>query len=242
MKTIPRQRSIHKLFTSFTTSPFGSARPYGEEIFLTSWFKDFTLANTSAKNPISSVVDVLNASLIFACKTIIQRLKSFLDEDAECARPQALEFDSRERAGCVSKIQTCSRQVVASLSSRRLNPAGIPARSIKSVEIPSGESRLIPTGIAIELPPQTEAQIRPRSGLALKHQITVLNTPGTIDRGYRGEIGVILINHGNKTFRVTRGMRIAQMVIAPVIRVKIEESEKLDTTTRNTGGFGSTNY
>ena len=102
------------------------------------------------------------------------------------------------------------------------------------------ESKLIKTGISIELPPNTEAQIRPRSGLALKHQITVLNTPGTIDEGYRGEIGVILINHGKTSFKVTQGMRIAQMVIAPVIRVNIEEVEQLSDTIRGKGGFGST--
>ncbi|WP_013321152.1 dUTP diphosphatase [Gloeothece verrucosa] len=118
--------------------------------------------------------------------------------------------------------------------------SGLDLTSIKDLEIPSGESQLVPTGIAIELPPNTEAQIRPRSGLALKHQITVLNTPGTIDEGYRGEIGVILINHGKNPFKVTRGMKIAQMVIAPVIRVEVEEVEYLSETSRGSGGFGST--
>jgi dUTP pyrophosphatase len=120
------------------------------------------------------------------------------------------------------------------------NDSGLDLASIETVEIPSGESKLVKTGISIELPPNTEAQIRPRSGLALKHQITVLNTPGTIDEGYRGEIGVILINHGKTTFNVTQGMRIAQMVIAPVIRVEIEEVEQLSDTIRGKGGFGST--
>ena len=120
------------------------------------------------------------------------------------------------------------------------NDSGLDLVSIETGEIPSGESKLIKTGISIELPPNTEAQIRPRSGLALKHQITVLNTPGTIDEGYRGEIGVILINHGKTSFKVTEGMRIAQMVIAPVIRVKIEEVEQLSDTMRGKGGFGST--
>ncbi|MGD1699552.1 dUTP diphosphatase, partial [Dapis sp. BLCC M229] len=92
----------------------------------------------------------------------------------------------------------------------------------------------------IELPSGTEAQIRPRSGLALKHQITVLNTPGTIDETYRGEIGVILINHGKNSFKVTKGMKIAQMVIASVLSVKVEEVDKLSTTERDIGGFGST--
>lgn len=106
--------------------------------------------------------------------------------------------------------------------------------------LPPGESALIPTGIAIALPPNTEAQVRPRSGLALKHQIAVLNTPGTIDEGYRGEIGVILVNHGKAAFQVTRGMRIAQLVVAPVIRVEIEEVSNLDDTKRGADGFGST--
>ena len=120
------------------------------------------------------------------------------------------------------------------------NDSGLDLISIEEVEILPGNSYLVPTGIAIELPPGTEAQIRPRSGLALKHQITVLNTPGTIDEGYRGEIGVILINHGKQTFKVTKGMKIAQMVIAPVIRVEIEEVDQLSDSSRGSGGFGST--
>lgn len=120
--------------------------------------------------------------------------------------------------------------------------SGLDLTAVEETEIPAKESRLIKTGIAIELPPNTEAQIRPRSGLALKHQITVLNTPGTVDEGYRGEIGVILINHGNSSFTVTQGMKIAQMVIAPVIRVDIEEISQLSSTSRGTGGFGSTGH
>jgi len=120
------------------------------------------------------------------------------------------------------------------------NDAGLDLVSIDELELPSGESRLVHTGISIELPQGTEAQIRPRSGLALKHQITVLNTPGTVDEGYRGEIGVILINHGKNTFQVTKGMKIAQMVITPVIRVDVEEVDSLSLTSRGNGGFGST--
>ncbi|YAI82802.1 MAG: dUTP diphosphatase [cyanobacterium endosymbiont of Rhopalodia sterrenbergii] len=122
------------------------------------------------------------------------------------------------------------------------NDSGLDLVSIENVEIESGESQLIQIGISIELPPNTEAQIRPRSGLALKHKITVLNTPGTIDQGYRGEIGVILINHGKRSFKVIQGMRIAQMVIAPVIRVKIEEVDDFSDTTRGSRGFGSTGF
>ncbi len=101
---------------------------------------------------------------------------------------------------------------------------------------------LIPTGIAVEIPPGYEAQIRPRSGLAIKHGITLLNTPGTIDADYRGEIKVILINLGEEDFVINRGDRIAQMVICPVVRVELEEVEELSTTRRSEGGFGSTGY
>lgn len=103
-----------------------------------------------------------------------------------------------------------------------------------------GESSLIPTGISIQLPPGTEAQIRPRSGLALKYQVTLLNTPGTVDAGYRGEIGVIMINHGRLPFRVEAGMKVAQMVIKPVLKVKIKKVDELENSRRGAGGFGST--
>jgi len=118
--------------------------------------------------------------------------------------------------------------------------AGLDLRAAVEVDIPPGATRLVSTGLAIELPAGTEAQIRPRSGLALKHAVTVLNTPGTIDEGYRGEIGVILINHGARTFAVTPGMRIAQLVVQPTLRVDVEEVETLSDTTRGDGGFGST--
>lgn len=110
----------------------------------------------------------------------------------------------------------------------------------EAIEIGPGERMLIPTGLAIALPDGYEAQIRPRSGLALKYGITVLNAPGTIDADYRGEIGVILANLGNDPFTVERGMRIAQMVIAKHAHVSWEVVEDLDETKRGTGGFGST--
>ncbi len=103
-----------------------------------------------------------------------------------------------------------------------------------------GERQLIPTGIAIELPLGMEAQVRPRSGLALKHGITVLNSPGTIDADYRGEISVVLVNHGSHGFEVVRGARIAQLVIAPVAQLEILVVEALSTTARGAGGYGST--
>lgn len=118
--------------------------------------------------------------------------------------------------------------------------AGMDLFSIDETVIPPGESKLISTGIVIELPENTEAQIRPRSGLALKHRITVLNAPGTIDHGYRGPIGVILINHGKNSFKVEKNMKIAQMVIASVVTVQVEESAALTETRRGEGGFGST--
>lgn len=118
--------------------------------------------------------------------------------------------------------------------------AGLDLFSVDDLIILPGESKLIKTGIQMELPKDTEAQVRPRSGLALKNQITVLNTPGTIDEGYRGEVGVILINHGKEQFHVEKGMKIAQMVIKPVLKVSIKEVEELSDTTRGGGGFGST--
>jgi dUTP pyrophosphatase len=108
------------------------------------------------------------------------------------------------------------------------------------VEIKSGERGLIPCGIAIALPQGYEAQVRPRSGLALRHGVTVLNSPGTIDADYRGEIQVILVNLGADNFVISRGMRIAQLVIAPISHVKLVESTSLDATERSVGGFGST--
>lgn len=103
-----------------------------------------------------------------------------------------------------------------------------------------GESRLIPTGLRFEIPKGFEIQVRPRSGLTLKHGVTVLNTPGTIDSDYRGEVGIILINHGKKTFVITPKMRIAQLVFAPVIQACYKEEECLKTTERGEGGFGHT--
>jgi dUTP diphosphatase len=108
------------------------------------------------------------------------------------------------------------------------------------VSIPPGEWRLIPVGIAIALPAGYEAQVRPRSGLAAKHGISCVNTPGTVDADYRGEIRVNLINHGQANFVVNRGDRIAQMIIAPVTQAVWEVADTLDETTRGAGGFGST--
>ena len=108
------------------------------------------------------------------------------------------------------------------------------------VVLAPGAHAIVPTGFAIALPPGFEAQVRPRSGLAAKNAVTVLNSPGTIDADYRGEVGVILINHGKTSFTVTRGLRIAQMVVAPVRTIMWEEKEELADTARGAGGFGST--
>jgi len=110
----------------------------------------------------------------------------------------------------------------------------------RPMEIAPGGRALVPTGIAIAVPPGYEAQVRPRSGLALRHGVTVLNAPGTIDADYRGELQVILVNHGAEIFVVQRGMRIAQLVIAPVQHVELVETSELDSTKRASGGFGST--
>jgi dUTP pyrophosphatase len=118
--------------------------------------------------------------------------------------------------------------------------AGLDLFSIEEKIIKPGETGLISTGIEIELPKYTEAQIRPRSGLALKHSVTVLNSPGTIDEGYRGEIKIILINHGKIDFKVEKHMKIAQMVIAPVLKICITETQKLTESERGNQGFGST--
>ena len=110
----------------------------------------------------------------------------------------------------------------------------------KKIEIKPGRSEIIPTGIALSIPKNFEIQIRPRSGLAAKNQISVLNAPGTIDADYRGELKVILINLGDKIFIVENGLRIAQMVLCPVIKATLQEVETLEQTQRGSGGFGST--
>ena len=118
--------------------------------------------------------------------------------------------------------------------------AGMDVRSVEDLTIAPGTRALVPTGLVMLLPPMYEAQVRPRSGLALKSGITVLNTPGTIDSGYRGEVGVILMNLGDVPFEVKKGDKVAQIVIAPVTQPTIEETDTIDETDRGAGGFGST--
>ena len=118
--------------------------------------------------------------------------------------------------------------------------AGMDVRSIEEVALAPGARALVHTGLVLELPPDAEAQVRPRSGLALKHGVTVLNAPGTIDAGYRGEVGVILVNLGAEPFVVEKGMKIAQLVVSPVTQAEIVEVSAVDATDRGAGGFGST--
>lgn len=115
----------------------------------------------------------------------------------------------------------------------------LPAAVTEDIVLAPGERALIPTGLQIALPPGFEAQIRPRSGLAVRDGITVLNTPGTIDEGYRGELGVILINHGRTVFAVRHGMKVAQLVVKPTLAVDVVTVETLSDTPRGSGGFGS---
>ncbi len=118
--------------------------------------------------------------------------------------------------------------------------AGLDLFAAEPITLAAGGSGIVKTGISIELPEGTEAQVRPRSGLALKHAVTVLNSPGTVDEGYRGEVGVIMINHGKEDFHIEQGMKIAQMLVKPVYTVEVEEAEELSGTSRGEGGFGST--
>ena len=110
----------------------------------------------------------------------------------------------------------------------------------EALSLAPGQRALVPTGIRIALPPGTEAQVRPRSGLAIRHGISMVNSPGTIDADYRGEIRVIVINHGEETFTIQRGDRIAQLVVAPVLRAEWQVVDSLDDTPRGAGGFGHT--
>ena len=118
--------------------------------------------------------------------------------------------------------------------------SGMDVRSIETVTLRPGDRALVRTGLVFQLPPDAEAQVRPRSGLALRHGVTVLNAPGTIDAGYRGEVGVILVNLGAEPFTVEKGMKIAQVVVASVVRAEVVEVAETDTTERGADGFGST--
>ena len=138
------------------------------------------------------------------------------------------------------------------LSIRRVDPAaqmptyahpgdaGMDVRSIEELTLEPGARALVHTGLVFQLPPDAEAQVRPRSGLALKHGVTVLNSPGKIAEGYRGEVGVILVNLGQQPFRIEKGMKIAQVVVSRVEQAEIVDVQETDETDRGSGGFGST--
>lgn len=118
--------------------------------------------------------------------------------------------------------------------------AGLDLMSAVALTLAPGARALVPTGLSVAIPAGYEGQVRPRSGLALKHGVTVVNAPGTIDCDYRGELCVLLINHGAQPFEVSRGARVAQLVLAPVVQLAVEETDDLDETSRGAGAFGST--
>jgi dUTP diphosphatase len=120
--------------------------------------------------------------------------------------------------------------------------AGLDLRADEPVTLAPGERRLVPTGLALEIPPGYEGQVRPRSGLAVRHGIGMVNAPGTIDSDYRGEVGVVLVNHGQAPVSFARGDRIAQLIIAPVARAELALAEDLSGSARGGGGFGSTGH
>lgn len=138
------------------------------------------------------------------------------------------------------EILVLTDQPVPEYASEEAAGADVRAHLPHPVTIPPSESALIPTGLSFEIPSGYEIQVRPRSGLALKHCITVLNTPGTIDSDYRGEVKVILMNHGKNPFVVEPGMRIAQLVVAPTYRARYVPVETLAESSRGSGGFGHT--
>ncbi len=142
----------------------------------------------------------------------------------------------RTRAGRGLPLPACESAGAAGMDLRAALAEGA------DLVLAPGQRALVPAGIRIALPEGYEAQVRPRSGLALKHGVTCLNAPGTIDADYRGEIGVILINHGAEPFTIRRGMRIAQLVVAPVARIAWREVAELDETARGAGGFGSSGH
>lgn len=138
----------------------------------------------------------------------------------------------------IVKVKTVDNLLIPEYAT--VGAAGTDLKSAENGVIKPGELKLVKTGLFLEIPDGYEGQVRPRSGLALKFGVTVLNSPGTIDSDYRGEVGVILINHGNKDFIYKKGDRIAQLVFSKVIKAKFEGHEEINSTKRGTGGFGHT--
>lgn len=151
--------------------------------------------------------------------------------------PETLQ---RERSATTVRVVNKGRHPLPQYATSHSAGLDLRANLTEPITLAPGEYRLIPTGLFMELPEGTEAQVRPRSGLAFKHGITVLNSPGTIDADYRGEIGVLLINHGRQPFVVNDGERVAQLVISRYERVRLEENADLRASERGTGGFGHT--
>ena len=147
-----------------------------------------------------------------------------------------------KKASCVIEIPTTieDSELLPHYATDEAAGADVKAYLTEPMMVPPGKSVLVPTGMRVAIPEGYEIQVRPRSGLAFNNQITVLNTPGTIDADYRGEIKVLLINHGSETFIITRGMRIAQLILAPVLRAHFVLSSELLSTKRGEGGFGHT--
>ncbi|MDR3321039.1 MAG: dUTP diphosphatase [Synergistaceae bacterium] len=146
-------------------------------------------------------------------------------------------------AGVVIKVmfrRDAAASRVPSPSYATAGSAGMDLRASERAALLPGEYKSLGTGLSLEIPPGFEGQVRPRSGLAAKHGVTLLNSPGTIDSDYRGEVRVILINHGEETFTIEPGDRIAQIIFSPALRAELEETEDLSGTKRSTGGFGST--
>jgi len=156
------------------------------------------------------------------------QLKQFSDETSIEVRVQRLPHGEGLPLPSYQSAHAAGLDLIAAVAADR------------PLTLAPGARALVPTGIALALPPGTEAQVRPRSGLAVKHGLTVLNAPGTIDADYRGEVQVLLVNLGSDAAIISRGMRIAQMVIATVARAELREIDVLDPTPRGSGGFGST--
>lgn len=147
--------------------------------------------------------------------------------------------DNRTRNEVILKVKKLTPEAILPQYAHP-GDAGMDLFSVEALELGPGEYRMVKTGVSIELPPGTEGQVRPRSGLAAKQGVTVLNSPGTVDAGYRGEVCVILINHGRAPFRIEPGMKIAQLLVKSVLTVDVQEVAELTDTPRGAGGFGST--
>jgi len=157
-----------------------------------------------------------------------------------CSQEEEMQRDAANITEVI--IETSAREDVGlpHYASEGSAGADVRANLLEPVAVPPGTSILVPTGLQFAIPDGYEIQVRPRSGLALKHQVTVLNTPGTIDSDYRGELKVLLINHGQEPFTIEPGMRIAQIVVAPIVKAIFMRVNELSPTVRGSGGFGHT--